>query len=152
MKHTSNYFIKEVYFKSILFGQKKYIWCTFEKKRMEILSVYTSVPKIMIICYTVPEIWHMMNIISIFHFELFFVLLLPWQPEKPIFSKNAKKPGDIIILYMCTKNYDQMMHSSWDMVCDRWKERKMDRWTDGCKKWHIKVDAPPKISFLKQQK
>ena len=25
---------------------------------MEIISFYTSVPKIMIICYTVPEIWH----------------------------------------------------------------------------------------------
>ena len=25
---------------------------------------------------------------------------------------------DIIIVFMCTKNYDQMMHGSWDMVCD----------------------------------
>ena len=23
-----------------------------------------------------------------------------------------------MILYMCTKNYDQIMYSSWDMVCD----------------------------------
>ena len=30
-----------------------------------------------------------------------------------------KIPGDIIILHKCTKNYDQMMYSSWDMVCDR---------------------------------
>ena len=28
-------------------------------------------------------------------------------------------PGDIIILHMCTKNYDQMMYGSWDMVRDR---------------------------------
>ena len=27
----------------------------------------------MIICYTVPEIWHMTNVIVIFHFVLFFV-------------------------------------------------------------------------------
>ena len=27
--------------------------------------------------------------------------------------------GDIIILHMCTKNYDQMTHSSWDVVHDR---------------------------------
>ena len=27
-------------------------------------------------------------------------------------------PGDIIILHMCTKIYDQMMCGSWDMVCD----------------------------------
>ena len=28
------------------------------KKHLEISSFYTSAPKIMIICYTVPEIWH----------------------------------------------------------------------------------------------
>ena len=36
---------------------------------------YTSVSKIMIICYTVPKIWHIMDIIFIFHFWLFFALL-----------------------------------------------------------------------------
>ena len=30
-----------------------------KKKHLEILSFYTSAPKIMIICYTVPEIWYM---------------------------------------------------------------------------------------------
>ena len=40
-----------------------------QKKHMEISSFYTSVPKIMIICYTVPEIWHEMYTI-IFHFAL----------------------------------------------------------------------------------
>ena len=33
-----------------------------------------------------------------------------------------KMPGDIIILHMCTKNYDHMMYGSWDMVRDGWKE------------------------------
>ena len=28
-------------------------------------------------------------------------------------------PGDIIILHKCTKNYDQMMYDSSDMVYDR---------------------------------
>ena len=37
------------------------------KKRLEISSSYTSVPKIMIICYTIPEIWHVTKVI-IFHF------------------------------------------------------------------------------------
>ena len=50
-----------------------------------------------------------------------------------------KRPGDIIILHMCTENYDQMMYSSWDMVHNRW----MDQW----KKWHIEVAAPPKKTF-----
>ena len=48
--------------------------------------------------------------------------------------------GDIIILPMFTKNYDQMMYSSWDMVHNRW----MDRWMDGQKKWHVEVGAPIK--------
>ena len=47
------------------------------KKHLEISSFYTSVPKIMIICYTVPEIWCMTDVIVIFHFGLFFALLPP---------------------------------------------------------------------------
>ena len=38
-----------------------------------------------------------------------------------------KTPGDIIILHMCTKNYDKIMYSSWDMACDRWTA---DRWIE----------------------
>ena len=83
---------------------------------MEISSFYTSVPKIMIICCTVPEIQHMTDVIFIFHFGLFFALLPP--------------------LHMCTKNYDHMMYSCWDMVHDR----QTGRW----KKWHIEVGTPPK--------
>ena len=49
-------------------------------------------------------------------------------------------PGDIIILHMSVKNYDQMMYGSWDMMHDR----RMDRRTDRRKKWHIEVGAPPK--------
>ena len=36
-------------------------------------------------------------------------------------------PGHIIILHMCTKNYDQMMYSACDMVGNR----QTDGWTDG---------------------
>ena len=42
----------------------------------------------------------------------------------------------MIILHMCTKNYDQMMHSSWDMVGDRRTDRE--------EKWHLEVGAPSK--------
>ena len=45
------------------------------KKHQEIWSFYTSVPKILIICYAVPEIWHVMDVIVIFHFGLLFALL-----------------------------------------------------------------------------
>ena len=48
---------------------------------------------------------------------------------------KKKTTGDIIILHMCTKNYDEMMYSSWDMV--------HDGRTDWRKKWH-EVGTPPK--------
>ena len=43
----------------------------------------------------------------------------PNSPKNQNFEKMKKMPGDIIILHMCTKNYDQMINGSWDMVCDR---------------------------------
>ena len=49
-----------------------------KKKHLEISSFYTSVTELMIICYTVPEIWHMTDVIVIFHFGLF----LPFYPPK----------------------------------------------------------------------
>ena len=52
------------------------------KKPLEIPSFYTIVPKIMIIGYTVPEIWHVTDVIFIFYFWLFFATLPPKQPEK----------------------------------------------------------------------
>ena len=36
----------------------------------------TSVPKIMIVCYTVPEIWHVTDVIFNFHFGLFSAILI----------------------------------------------------------------------------
>ena len=45
------------------------------EKSLEISSFYTIVLKIMIICYTVPEIW-CADVILIFHFGQFFYFLL----------------------------------------------------------------------------
>ena len=44
------------------------------KKHLEISSLYKSVPKLKIKCYTVPEMWCVTDVI-IFHFGLFFVVL-----------------------------------------------------------------------------
>ena len=38
--------------------------------------------------------------------------------KKSKFWKNEKKPGDIIILYLCITNDDHIMYGSWDMKCD----------------------------------
>ena len=61
-----------------------------EKERLEIPSFYTCVPKIMIICYTVPEIWHVTDVIIIFNFRPFFAILPTNSPQIKI-SKNWKK-------------------------------------------------------------
>ena len=59
-----------------------------EKKSLKISLFYTSVPKIMIICYTVAEIWHVSDVSLIFHFGLFFAPLPPLTAEKiKIFKK-----------------------------------------------------------------
>ena len=56
-----------------------------------------------------PEKWRVTGAIVIFHFGLFFALL---QPKKLKSKKMKKTSGDIIILHMCSKNYDQMMYGS----------------------------------------
>ena len=73
-----------------------------------------------------------MDVIVIFHFGLLFALPPPRTAQKiKIKKKKCKKmPGDIIILEMCTKNYDEVMYGSSDMVCNRlthgWTDRKCD--------------------------
>ena len=61
------------------------------KKPLEISSFYTSAPKIMIIGYTVPEIWHMTDVI-IFHFGYFLPFYPPNSQKNDNFKKNEKKP------------------------------------------------------------
>ena len=58
-----------------------------QKKRLEILSYNTSVPKTMIICFTVPDIWHVIDVIVVFHFGL-FSLFYPSNSQK---NENFKK-------------------------------------------------------------
>ena len=43
----------------------------------------------------------------------------PNSPKNKNFEKMKSTPRNIIILHMCTKNYDNMMYRSWDMVRDR---------------------------------
>ena len=95
------------------------------KKHLDISLFYKTVPKIMITRYTVPEIWHVTDVIVTFHFGPFFALYPPPQypsltcPKNEIFKKMKKTPGDIIILHNCTKNHYHMLYRSWDMVHDR---------------------------------
>ena len=45
------------------------------EKQLNISSFYTRLPKIMLICFTVPEIWRMTDVIFIFNFRLLFALM-----------------------------------------------------------------------------
>ena len=76
----------------------------FEKniKCLEILF-YTSAPKIRIICYTAPEIWHVTDVIVIFQLDYFLPFYPPNSLKNENFKKMKKAPGDVIILHKCTK-------------------------------------------------
>ena len=80
-----------------------------KKKLLKILSFCTSVFKIMIMCYTVPEIWCVTNVVVTFDFGQFFPFYPPNSPKNQNFKKPKKMTGDIIMLHMCTTNYDWMM-------------------------------------------
>ena len=90
-----------------------------KKKILEILSFYTSLPKIVIICSTVSEIWCMTDLIFIFYFGLFFV----------------KKRLQILSFYTCVPKYG-------DVVSDRL----IGKWTERKKKWYIEAGVPLEIN------
>ena len=52
-----------------------YLLPFYSRNSPKISLFYKIVPKTMIICYTVPEIWRVMYLIATFHFGLFFALL-----------------------------------------------------------------------------
>ena len=60
------------------------------KKQLEI-SFHIIVPKIMIVGYTVPEIWCVTDVIVNFYFRLFFALLPPYSPKSKISKKFQKQ-------------------------------------------------------------
>ena len=49
---------------------------------------------------------------KILSFWAIFALLPPNNLENQNYEKMKKESGDVIILHMCTKNHDHMMHSS----------------------------------------
>ena len=67
----------------------------------------------------VPEIWCVTDVTVISILGYFLHFYPPKSPKNQNFEKMKTRPGNIIILRMHTKNYDQMMYGSWDMVHDR---------------------------------
>ena len=97
-----------------------------KRKHLEILF-YTSVPKLMIICRTALKTWCMTDVI-IFHFGLFFALLLLQQLKKSKFQKMRKTPGYVIILHVSQRWW---LDDVWYQRYGTWQ---MDGWTDEQKK------------------
>ena len=67
------------------------------KNHLEMSSFYTSVPKILIICCTVLEIWHMTYVV--FHFGHFLPYYLPNSPKNEHLKKMKKNPLEISWFY-----------------------------------------------------
>ena len=57
----------------------------------------------MIICYTVPEMWSVTDVLAIFHFGLIYPFNPPNSPKNQNFKKIKKTPGDIIVLHVSQK-------------------------------------------------
>ena len=98
---------------------------------LQILPFYTNVPKIMIICYTVPEIWYVTDVIVIFHLSYF----LPFLPSK---LKKRKKHLEISPFYICVPKIIIRWCKVPEILCmmDQWTDGQTDKWTDG---WTEKV-------------
>ena len=79
----------------------------------------------------------------------YFLPLYPLKSQEYqyFFKKMKTTSGDIIIFHMCTKNYDQMMYGSWDMVCNWQMDRQTGRLTDKQKKWNMCVSIWSDISY-----
>ena len=87
----------------------------------------------------------MTGIILIFNAGLFFALLHLTTKKNQNQKKNGKKktPGVIIILHMCTKNYDNMMDGFWQWWAT---DGRTDARTDRRKKRHTEVGHPKKLT------
>ena len=74
------------------------------KKHLEISPFYTSAPKIMIICYIVPEIWHVTYVI------LFFILgcFLPFYRLTAQKIKISKKEKNTWRYHQFTHEYQKL--------------------------------------------
>ena len=55
-----------------------------------------------------------------FHFGLFLPFYPRNSPKKSKFKNMKKMSREIMMLHMCTKTYDQMMYSFWDMLHEGW--------------------------------
>ena len=78
-----------------------------KKKKIPGDIILHNCTKIMIICYTVPGIWRVTDVICVFIFCL-YALSFAYLPPNSL-KRKKKTSGHINILHMCINNYDHMM-------------------------------------------
>ena len=61
---------------------------------------------------------------------IFCTFTPPKSPKNQNFEKIKKTTGDIILLHTCTKNQDQIMYGSRDMLRDGQTDGQMDGWME----------------------
>ena len=76
---------------SLLTAQKIKIKKKTEKNTWTLHYFTTSVPKIMIICYTVPEIWHVMDAMLLFVLGYFLLFYYCNRPKISLFYTIVPK-------------------------------------------------------------
>ena len=140
-------------FTSPLLNDPKYQYFEKNGKNARILSFYTYMCTIneAHMIYGTWNIWHYRHKFSTFSaifcpfsplitwkikiltpsikrgHKVFFLPFYPsHNPKNQDFKKMKKATRDIIILHMCTQNYDHMMHSSWNMVQKGRTDRRSD--------------------------
>ena len=111
---------------------------TTTTKHLEISSFHRSVPRIMIIRYTLPEIWHVMDVIVIFYFGL-FLAFTPLTVQKIKILKKWKKHQEISSFYV-------LRMIRWCTVLEIWCAT--DGRREGREKWvpHLKTVPLQKTS------
>ena len=96
------------------------------------------IPKIMIVCYTISEIWYMIAVI-IFYFGLFFALLLSNKPKKSNFQKSEKNCPDISSFYTCAPK----VMIRWCTVSSPPKKINISKRVQLSLRWKIKRNCKP---------
>ena len=113
------------------------------KKCLEILSFYTCVPQLTIICCMFPEISSVTD-----NFLSFWAIFCPFTPLTTQKIKVLKKWKKVLKISFYTHVAKKMTRwctvpEIWCMT-DRQTDRQMEGPTEGWKKWHIDVGTPLK--------
>ena len=114
------------------------------KKGLDISLFNTIVPQIIIICYTVPDIWCVTDVFFFFILGNFLPFYPPNRPKKQNFKKKKKKNFlEISSFYTSVPKFTIRWCTVPQIWCvtDGWTDRRMDG-KSGILRWvhHLKIN------------